>query len=374
MWEVPRPPGAPSRVWRDWVLVGALVVTALLEGALREDVPWRPLAVVHAVALAALVPWRRTHPLGVVVLAFGSGLGLTVAAWTAGVDESVGLHTAALVLLFPYALLRWGSGREAVAGVALMVVAAALAIAREYNGVGEAIAAPLVLLFPAVLGLEVRTLVQARRRELEQLRLEERGQLARELHDTVAHHVSAIAVRAQAGRVLAASDPAAAVDALGVIEDEASRTLAEMRAMVGVLRDGRTAELGPQQGVADIARLVRSEPAPRIDVRLPDDLGDLPPPVESALFRIAQESVTNALRHARGATVVEVRLSNDSEGVRIRVSDDGAPVSSARGAPGYGLIGMNERAVLLGGALTAGPQPTGGWVVDAVLPRNGVHR
>jgi signal transduction histidine kinase len=373
IWQEPRSPGAPDRVGRDWVLVGGLVATAVLEGVLREDVAWRPLVTLLAVAVAVALLWRRTHPLGVVVLGWGSALGLTVAPWILGVDGDVGLYTMALILLLPYALLRWGSGREVVAGLAVVLTVAALGIARDYTGVGDAVAAAVAVLLPAVVGVEVRRHTHARRRELEQLRLEERGQLARELHDTVAHHVSAIAVRAQAGRVLAASDSAAAVDALGVIESEASRTLAEMRAMVGVLRDGRAAELTPQRRVLDIAGLGREEPAPRIDVEVPADLRDLTPAIESALFRIAQESVTNAVRHARGATLVEVRLTEEDDRVRIRVRDNGGPATAGRGT-GYGLIGMSERAALLGGVLEAGPQPSGGWVVDAVLPRNGAHR
>jgi signal transduction histidine kinase len=372
VWQEPRSPGPPDRVWRDWVLVGGLVPTAVLEGVLRDDVAWRPVVTLLTVALAVALLWRRTHPLGVVVLGFGQALGLTVAAWALGVDGEVGLNTMVLVVLLPYSLLRWGSGREVVAGYALVLTAAVLGIARQYTGVGDAVAASLVLLLPALLGVSVRWRTHARRRELEQLKLEERGQLARELHDIVAHHVSAIAVRAQAGRVVAASDPAAAVDALGVIEDEASRALAEMRAVVGVLRDGRAADLAPQRGVADIAGLGRAEPSPRIDVEVPADLGDLTPPIQSALFRIAQESVTNAVRHARGATLVEVRLTEEDDRVRIRVRDDGGPATAGRGM-GYGLIGMSERAALLGGVLEAGPQPSGGWVVDAVLPRNGAR-
>lgn len=368
VWDEPRSPGAPARAGRDWVLVAAFVAAAVLEGVLREEVLWRPLVVLHATAMAVAVPWRRTHPLGVVVLGFGFAALLGAADLILDVDGEVGLYTAVLIVLFPYALLRWGSGREVVLGLACMLVAAVTGFAADYNGVGEVVAGGLFLLFPAVLGLAVRWLAHARRRELEQLKLEERGQLARELHDTVAHHVSAIAVRAQAGRVLAASDPAAAVDALGVIEDEASRTLTEMRAMVDVLRAGRPAGLSPQRGVGDIVGLGRVEPAPRIDVEVPADLGDLPVAIESALFRIAQESVTNSLRHARGATRVGVRVSNDGDRVRITVRDDGAPVPAGRGT-GYGLIGMNERAALLGGELRAGAHPSGGWVVDAVIPR-----
>ena len=111
------------------------------------------------------------------------------------------------------------------------------------------------LSLPAALGAAMRYRTRSRLRESDQVRLREREQLARELHDTVAHHVSAIAIRAQAGRTVAASRPDAAVDALEVIEEAASRTLAELRALVGALRDGEEADLAPQRGVADIARL-----------------------------------------------------------------------------------------------------------------------
>ena len=113
----------------------------------------------------------------------------------------------------------------------------------------------IVLAGSMVLGVSARTQHGARERRLEQAKAEERVQLARELHDTVAHHVSAIAIRAQAGRALAATDSGAPVEALEVIETEASQTLAEMRAMVRVLRNREPADYAPQAGVADLGRL-----------------------------------------------------------------------------------------------------------------------
>lgn len=370
VWAEPRSPGAPPPVPRDWALVGVFVATAVVEVSLRDDVTWAPVATAVTVAVALSLPWRRVHPLGTVTLGFGSALATTIAAWVAGTGQDVGLYTSALVLLLPYALMRWGSGREGVVGGAIIAVTAAVGIMREYTGIGDLIGAVVVLLLPALLGLAVRWRAHAHRRELEQVKLEERGQLARELHDIVAHHVSAIVIRAQAGRAVAASDPDAAVDALGVIEDEAARTLAQMRAMVGVLREGRPADLAPQRGLADIAGLGRAEPDPPIDVELPADPDTVSPTIGAALFRIAQESVTNALRHARGATHVIVRVTDEDGSIRIQVRDDGAGEPAGWGT-GYGLVGMNERAVLLGGRLTAGPQPDGGWLVDAVLPRGG---
>ena len=203
------------------------------------------------------------------------------------------------------------------------------------------------------------------------MKLLEREQLARELHDTVAHHVSAIAIRAQAGRVVAPSDRAAALDALRVIEEEASRTLTEMRAMVGALRDGAEADLAPQRGVADIDRLAGDgHDRPEVAVERTGDLERLRPTVDAALYRLAQESITNARRHARHATRIRVLIRGDVDLVHLTVVDDGdASAFDPRTASGFGLVGMAERAKLLGGTFEAGPNRSRGWTVDVALPR-----
>jgi signal transduction histidine kinase len=176
-------------------------------------------------------------------------------------------------------------------------------------------------------------------------------------------------VRAQAGRVVAAADPAAAVEALQVIEDEGSRTLTEMRQLVAALREGDDADLTPGRGLGDLERLARRDgSSPTVDVQVSGGLDDLGPTVGAAIYRIAQESVTNALRHARRATRVSVRVAGEGDSVRVSIEDDGeAPVG--RGQAGFGIVGMTERASLLGGTLVAGPASGRGWVVTATLPR-----
>ena len=140
------------------------------------------------------------------------------------------------VLVLVYALYRWGSGRQVVLGTAIVFVAVVLGITGDYTTWATWSARCVVVILPGGAGhLACGFCTTSRARELDQVRLREREQLARELHDTVAHHVSAMVVRAQAGRVVGAGDPAAALDALEVIEAEGSRTLAEMRA------DGRRA-------------------------------------------------------------------------------------------------------------------------------------
>ena len=368
LWTAPRPPGAPARVWRDWALVAVLVPTAVLEGVQRPDVTWRPVALVLALVVVLSLLWRRTHPLGAVLVVFGTLTVADTAALVGGAGE-LGLYTTACVLLLPYSLCRWGSGREVVLGLAVILAGSALGVAADYTGVTDAVLAVIVVLSPAAIGAGIRLAATSRLREQDQVRLREREQLARELHDTVAHHVSAIAIRAQAGRVVAASDPSAALDALVVIEGEASRALTEMRLMVGALRDDGAAELAPQRGVADIGSLATGGP-PQVAVELSGDLDDLRPSVGAALYRLAQESVTNALRHSRHASRVSVAVQADDECVRLTVVDDGE--LQGRAGTGYGLVGMAERATLLGGTLDAGPGPERGWTVVAVLPRTGM--
>jgi signal transduction histidine kinase len=364
----PPAPHPPPPLGRDWALVAAVLSAGALEVALRDDVVWPVLALV-AVLPALCLPWRRTRPLLVTAAAFGAIAAADVVALV-GAGEPIFLLTLGYVLLLPYSLFRWGSGVAAAAGLAgVVVVHAGLATFSE--SLSDVAVGVAFLSLPAALGAAARYRAGSRLSAADQIRLREREQLARELHDTVAHHVSAIAIRAQAGRALAPSQPDAAVDALEVIEEAASRTLADMRALVGTLRDGREADFAPQRGVTDIELLAQNnENGPSVEVQFSGKLDALPPLVDAALYRIAQESITNALRHARQATRVDVRVTGHEDRVHMIVQDDGAvvgPTSSDSG--GYGLAGMRERAALLGGTLQAGPAERTGWTITAVLPR-----
>jgi signal transduction histidine kinase len=370
----PRAPDPPARVWWDWALVGALLVTAAGEAIFRPDVPARPLATVVALLVIPVLLWRRTHPLLATAVGFGGAMVLHIPMILDDVAD-VGLYSMAGVLLLPYALYRWASGPEALVGTAIIAVPAGLGLATSET-LGDVIGGATVLVAAFALGAAMRYRAVARQREVQQVRTLERGELARELHDTVAHHVSAIAIQAQAGRAVAATDPASAVEALAVIEAEASRTLYEMRTMVRVLRDseggdGEAADAepipyGPQRGISDLDELTRMSPL--VQVHRGGDLAGLPQPVEVAVYRICQESVTNAIRHSLNATAVTVGVTGDVGVVRLRVHDDGESAHPGAGV-GYGLLGMAERAKLLGGACQAGPDPVGGWTVEATLPR-----
>jgi signal transduction histidine kinase len=375
LWEEPRAPDPPGPKRLDWVLVALAVAAAAVETLARPEMTLRGVSLVAVAAVAFTLPWRRTRSLLVVALAFGTMSTLDVVALLADVDWE-GLGSGVFLLLLLYALARWASGREVVAGLGVVSVPLLLTAVRG-EPAGDVVGGVIVVLLAAAVGVVVRYERSALQQQLDGARSREREQLARELHDTVAHHVSAIAIQAQAGRTLAATRPDAAAQALVVIEDEASRTLEEMRTMVGALRGGADADLVPQQGVADIERLASAGDAggsagsaPVVDIELSGDLAGLPPAVDAAVYRLAREAVTNAIRHAHDVEVVTVRVRGDADEVRLAVDDDGRGIA-VPGTGGFGLVGMAERAKILGGTLEAGPRPGGGWSVMAVLPRHG---
>ena len=370
LWEEPAVSDPPARVWRDWLLVAVILVVAVVEVFVRPDITWRPLAFTLCVLLAFTLLWRRTHPLPVVLVVFGVMAVVELAARNSGTPP-FGLYTMAFGLVLPYALCRWASGRDVVIGVTFILAAHVIrqvAIGRP----SDLLVGFAFLLTSAALGIAVRSIVGSRRRQVEQYRLLEREQLARELHDTVAHHMSAIAIQAQAAQAVGSADPQVASDALRTIESEATRALTEMRAMVGALREVSSPSMAPQRGVADLGLLTSTgADTPRIEVSISGSVAGLSPFVDAAIFRIAQESVTNALRHARQATRIAVTVMAEPDLVRLDVTDDGEHAPAARQDAGFGLVGMAERVALLDGTFEAGPRPDRGWTVSAVLPRTG---
>ena len=265
------------------------------------------------------------------------------------------LNSMSAALILTYALFRWSSGREAAIGLGIILLWLAITSVADPMSLWETLAGYAFFLFAAALGAAVRYRVKVRIRDIDQAKAREREQLARELHDTVAHHVSGIAIQAQAGRAIAASHPERAVEALAIIEDAATRTLTELRAIVGVLRATQDTEFAPQPGVAEVEQLATDgQTRPCVEVTLSGEFDDLSPAVGAAIYRLAQESITNARRHARHATQVTVAVTGDADRVRLTIDDDGS-AAGGRAPAGYGLVGMQERASLLGGTFHAGP-------------------
>ncbi|MCP2315098.1 Signal transduction histidine kinase [Nocardia amikacinitolerans] len=367
IWHEPRPADAPPIGRLDWLLVGVFAAAALVEGIARPGLALRPLVTALALALIPALLWRRGRPLMAALVGWGVAGLLSVLQLTAHAGD-LGLYSMMAVLILLYSLVRWGSGREMVLGTAFVTVVVALGMYVSSAGWADVFGGSVLLLLFVALAAMFRYRADLWHRQQREIRNQERVRLARELHDTVAHHVSAIAVQAQAGGVVAGIEPEKAAEILAAIESEASRTLAEMRAMVRVLREEETVAYSPQLGVADLPALARADATPTVEVSLAGSLTRLARPVDAALYRLAQESLTNAVRHARSATRVGIDVRREGDAVRLRVIDDGQTEPGPAPEPGFGLLGMAERAQLLGGSLSAGPGPEGGWVVEAVLP------
>lgn len=202
----------------------------------------------------------------------------------------------------------------------------------------------------------------------------ERARIAREMHDVIAHSLSVMITLNDAAATVESS--AQARDTITQASEVGRQALAEMHRMLGVLRDGETAELAPSPGVdqlADLVAMVRSAGL-SVELAVTGDLSTMPPTAQLALYRIVQESLTNVLKHGRNVRHVTVRVTRQAQRIRLRVDDDGtqtAPVPSlaarASGGAGHGVSGMAERASLFGGYVDAGPRGGAGWRVAASL-------
>ncbi|NEA64873.1 histidine kinase [Streptomyces sp. SID12488] len=335
-----------------------------------------------AVAAVAGSPWLGARALPVV----GALVGVTSLAVSvllrAGpgsspdpvASDAYGLaEPAALLWLLLLVPLRGRRGW--VAWVTPPVVWAAivlrpLAVAVRENSV--IVALFLAVGSTAVLGGGVawRLVMADRRRRAATLRLEQRAEFARDLHDFVAHHVTGIVVQAQGALVIAQRRPELVPPALERIERAGSEALVSMRQMVGMLRDadGEPA-LVPLAGMAEVRSLVEGFSAvggAGVRLELEGSFDDLPVEVTTTAHRVVMEALTNVRKHARGCTEVRVRAVRGGDGVTVRVSDDGRSRHPSGG--GFGLRGLAERVNLVGGGLRTGPAAEGGWSVEATFP------
>ncbi|MBB5954331.1 signal transduction histidine kinase [Saccharothrix tamanrassetensis] len=334
--------------------------------------------------MGALALMRRRHP------GWAAGVGLAVAAVAIVVAQvahlpaepgpaaAVGLYVliGSAIRALP---IRWAA-TIATAGLAL-VVGAGLTAPASPSGV------PAVLTFNGAgwlaalaTGLGLRLLDTRRRTVAEQVRRAERLDLARELHDIVAHHITGVVLHAQAAQVVRRKYPEELDDSLAGIETAGSEALAAMRRVVDLLRDtddAAPATPGPEQLSALVERFTSH--GRTVHLRLPDDEPEWPPEVTSTVYRVVQESLTNIAKHAPHAHSVTVRVTHDhingnditqeQPTITVEITDD-APPHPPRypHRSGYGLVGMRERVEALDGTLRAGPCSSTGWSVRAVLP------
>jgi signal transduction histidine kinase len=197
----------------------------------------------------------------------------------------------------------------------------------------------------------------------------ERARIARELHDVAAHSLSVMVVQAGAARSVLGTAPDAAAEALGAITTTGRQTIADMARLLGFLETDDMRNLGGVSRIGDLVSQARQAGLP-VEVKITGPVRRLPSDVDLAAYRIVQEGLTNALKHAGGART-RVLVAYEDEVVRIEVRDDGqARISHplASSGSGQGLQGMRERVAMAGGELTAGRLPDGGWAVSARLP------
>ena len=326
-----------------------------------------PLGTMYVVCGSISLYWMLHYPLGfdggaAVAIYTGAALGRDRRrAW-----RNVGVVTAAVTLtaLIPWSLSQEDNPAFVAGGFAAVHIAAAL--------LGEVVYQRR----QRIAGLEQRAREAEENLELraQMAVVDERQRIAREMHDVVAHGMSVISVQAAAAQQVARTDPDKTVEVLSNIERVGRDSLTELRRMLGVLRntDNPDVALAPQPGLDDVADAV----AQSVAAGLPTNFAmsglptALPAGVELAIYRIVQESLTNARKHAGQSATASVRLSYGDESVTVEVRDDGAGAMSALASTGAGngLVGMRERVEIYGGELSAGPRAGGGFIVSATLP------
>lgn len=387
-------PGKPPVA--DIVLAGALVVTLgllpVLYGSTGTSSAARlALAVVLGIVQLGALAWRRSHP---ELAALGVGLG-AVGHWLTGEfflpsDIAVPIALYSVTGYGRRSASRWALAAAGV-GSAMQAATGAYAVGTftgesVFIGGFFFIGCALVSLASWALGLVRR----ARRAEVETLadraaRLErerdqqtqiataaERARIAREMHDIVAHSLSVVIAQADGGRYAAAADPDAATRALTTISETGRAALTDMRRILGVLRtEGSDAsDLIPQPADADVHQLVGQVREAGLAVSLVD-VGDprpMPPGTGVAVYRIVQESLTNILKHAGPGVSATVLVQWAPQHLLVQVDDDGRGAAATSDGAGHGLVGMRERATMLGGSLVAGPRPGGGYRTRAEIP------
>lgn len=350
------------------------------------------IVVVAAVANVAAISGRRftAWTIAAVTLSLGTTAHLALTfrpEFLAGVLAEIG------ALLIVTARTVWRADRRRLVPLTALLGAAILACPLRWSVVGAAaFTAPLGVLLAIALGvgLYLRAVEARRARALAAARRDERLELARDLHDFVAHHVTGIVVQAQAARFAAQSGAAQSPEQLdrmfGGIEKAGTEALTSMRRMVGLLRDAQNADApdgearpaaavpgpdSPPRPAGDLTQLhdlVAGFTHPPAALTLAPDLGTLPPEVVASAHRVVQEALTNVRKHAADAASVRVSLARADGAVEVAVRDDGRGRSRRLPSSGFGLTGLAERVASLGGRLHAGPRPEGGWEVVALLP------
>jgi signal transduction histidine kinase len=373
------------RFWFDAVILAAVGIglTGAVLGQGHEQGPAGPLWFDVLAILAIVVPLlaRRRFP-------FGAPAAVGVAATSVSfVDKTIVPYNGVTFLVGCAALFLVASLRDRSQAVAGLVAAEGVAAVVTHNdpnaGLGNFIVASIIfgVVWTLAFGVgrksveadEARERAARAEREREERAhvavADERARIARELHDVVGHSVSVMTVQASAVRRLLRPEQRREREALLVVERTGREALAEMRRMVGVLRRPEEAPaLAPLPSLEHLGKLVEQtrEAGLPVELRVEGESVQLPAGVDLTAYRLIQEGLTNAIKHAR-ATRAEVLVRFTGEHVELAVSDDGSGDGSGDGG-GLGLVGMRERVLVYGGELEAGPGPGGGYRLRAKLP------
>jgi signal transduction histidine kinase len=369
----------------DALLAVVLAVTSVVPVLVKHDPSWgRPEALGVALALLSTGPvaWRARRPLTALAIVLAANAGCIYAA----APHQAAFQPFVALTLTAYSAGSRAEGRRALwVPPLLVVVTTPVFVAARLHGQysGNIIPSFVWLVAAWATGRTVRSwrhknlaLERANRELAAQRELQaraavavERGRIARELHDVVAHNVSMMVVQAgAASRVLHGEQPEVR-NALEVIAATGRETVDEMRTLLGVLRsDDGPASLKPQPGLANLEQLVSGirEAGLPITLLIEGAPQPLPPALDLSAFRIVQEALTNTLKHA-GPARAEVTVSYEDGLVSLEIADTGRGPGGGRGT-GHGLVGMRERAVMFGGELQVLPRPEGGFAVRARLP------
>ncbi|WP_228713579.1 sensor histidine kinase [Prauserella endophytica] len=361
----------PRKLLTD--VIGPLALTAFVLGITTIAATQQPHAqhldvLGYGLLCGAALPLlaRKRFPVSV----FAVSIACALAYYWSGYPGGPAILLPALAL-YTVALVR-GPLVASIAGAVLVVAGYVFFVAAGLGWLPDARAAGLVAGVAAVIGIgtAVRNrgtaLAAAREQETERrerLAEQERLRIAREVHDVVAHSLAMINVQAGVAAHVADRKPEQAKEALRNIKEASASALTDLRATLAVLRTGENR--APAPSLRQLDELLDHARTAGLVVRLRGHAGELPAPVDAAAYRILQESLTNVVRHANQARLVEVRLSRANGSLRLSVRDDGSGAASPK--VGNGLRGMRERAEALGGTADAGPVD-GGFEVRAVIP------
>jgi len=365
-----------------WVSVAVAVVTfvaAVVNVSSQASIDIADIPgggfILLAIGSVALFWWRR-RPLEV----FGVTLAMTLIWLAVDYPGNPVFH----ILVSLYAVGRYiREWKLSAAALGLALVVAIFGLVTDDDPLSDITTGVVVTTLPWYVGRRIRLRREAARERAELLEwkrtteaqravADARAGIARELHDVVAHNVSVMTVQAGVARLVVADDPGRAQESIGAVEEAGRRALDELRHLLGVLRpEGGSEELSPQPALHQVDELVDRLGYTGMDISLDADIrSELPVRVDLFAYRIVQEALTNVLKHAGTDATTHVRLEEADGLLEIEVTDDGSGATTLPGS-GRGIMGMQERAISLGGTFEAAPRPEGGFRVFARLPIGG---